>query len=389
MKVALLSTIYGHGKILADVGTEILSALQKNPYIKSIDVLTVKRASSRVRFDSKTNVMGIYSPGEAISYISLYWKLFRNKYDLIFINSMPTSQGRSSLSNFLFLIIPLYARFFLQVKTVVLYHNSTFLNEVDKLGYSSIADRFRLLALKALEKILFKNSNFMVLLKCYAERIKQSIPDANIFQINLPFLGGFASLYLNGILGLDFIRPDPPHKGMIRILLFGSWGPQKDLEKALEAISDLKKSGLNFTTTLAGGVNSHFPEYERVFKKIILRHKGIITTLHQYVDSKEIHSLFLNSDLIILPYVTPGGFSSVLAISKLYNLHVIVPKFTEFIEQGENYDKITYVPISYTVEDLRDAIRHVKIGNQQKIMASEAFNQMVEEINNLILKFNC
>src|SRR4029077_9700216 len=48
----------------------------------------------------------------------------------------------------------------------------------------------------------------------------------------------------------------------VRVLLFGAWGPQKDLSGAVGVLQRLRADGLPMRVTVAGGSNPNFPEFE-------------------------------------------------------------------------------------------------------------------------------
>ncbi|MEM3488876.1 MAG: hypothetical protein QXO75_04365, partial [Nitrososphaerota archaeon] len=124
MKVALISNIYGHGKILQDSGTSLLLAAQNLQEIESIDVYTHLQTGEKIEFTKKVNIIPIIDPDRPSSYVKLHNAIVNGTYDKVVVNSMPTSQGSKNIANLLFLVMPvIWARIY-KINVSVLYHNS-------------------------------------------------------------------------------------------------------------------------------------------------------------------------------------------------------------------------------------------------------------------------
>lgn len=90
------------------------------------------------------------------------------------------------------------------------------------------------------------------------------------------------------------IKWKPPDN---RILFFGRIAEYKGLRYLIEASLDLQERGIPFTLVIAGH-GDDFTPYRPLLGHIRSKH-----ILNRYIDPAEIDALFLNSDVIALPYV--------------------------------------------------------------------------------------
>ena len=385
MKVALVSVIYNHGKILAEIGTPLLLAFEEMKEVEKIDVYTQMEDDGNILENERTTIIPIIDPERPLTYLKLLRLITKSKYDRIVVNSMPTSQGSKNISNLLYLALPIIWSNIYGLEVSVLYHNSPFLNEVGKLGYSGLKNRFKSLIIRAIEKRMYLSCDVYFLLKLYAEKIKKIIPNARVNWINAGVITGFTTLYLNKKLTSDVIKIVPSGKE-VTILIYGSWGPQKDISKALEAVKIVKDSGLVVKVIVAGDSNLHFPGYISFFEETLANYKEIIDERIGYVNEVDLYSIFERSDLIILPYVVPGGFSGVLSISMLFGLDIIIPEFEEFKEQLTGYGETYFIPKDFSAADIvskiEDIMRKNKMEERRAIEPSIRFREFIDEIKN-------
>ena len=385
MKVALVSVIYNHGKILAHSGTSLLLAFEGMKGIDKLDVYTQVEREGNSLFTSRAMIVPVIDPERPLTYLKLFRLVTKAKYDRIVVNSMPTSQGNKNISNLLYLCLPIIWSKIYDLKVSVLYHNSPFLNEVGKLGYSGLMNRFKSSIIKAIEKRMYSSCNVYFLLKLYAEKIKKIIPNARVNWINAAVIDGFTTLYLNKKLNFEVINMVPSGKEAT-ILIYGSWGPQKDVSKALEAVKIVKDSGLMAKVIVSGDSNLHFPGYISFFEETLANYKEVIDERIGYVSEVDLYSIFERSHLIILPYVVPGGFSGVLSISMLFGLHVIVPEFDEYKEEAAGYGRVHFISKNFSASEIavkiEDILGKIKQEEERAIAPAAMFKQFVDEIEN-------
>ena len=385
MKVALVSVIYNHGKILAEIGTPLLLAFEEMKEVEKVDVYTQIGDERSAFAQNKAKIIPVINPAKSLTYIKLLGVITKQKYDRIVVNSFPTSQGNKNIANLLYLSLPIIWSKIYGLKVSVLYHNSPFLNEVEKLGYSGLKNKIKSSVIKAIEREMYSSCDVFFLLKLYAERIREIIPYGRASQINLRGIVGFTTLFLNRKLDLQAIKKIVSGKE-VTILAYGTWGPQKDLSKALEALKMAKNSGLNVRVVVAGDVNLHFPDYAGVFEETLAKYQEVIDNKIGFVSEVDLYSLFTSSDIIILPYVVSGGFSGVLSISMLFGLDIIVPEFKEFKEQVADYGRVHFVSKNFSATDIaskiEDILRKNNLEERRAIEPAIRFMEFIDEIKN-------
>ncbi|MEM0134717.1 MAG: glycosyltransferase, partial [Thermoplasmatales archaeon] len=273
-----------------------------------------------------------YRYDDSISILRLL-SLRKSNYDWIIFNLLPTGFGSKSAPNLFGLMIPLFLRILFRMRNVrLIYHNSVFTNDIRKLGYNSFFNKFRAFFLGFIERELFKNLETFVFLDLYKERITRKIGRNNVKVMKCNYLEAIASIYINDKIteNLRHVKNDPPV-----ILMHGNWGPQKNLELGLVSLRELKQSGKNFKLILSGGINHHFPDYEKRFNDLIQHYSEVIGTYMGYVRERDIMELFLKADLVLLPYNTPGGHSAVLEQAIFFEVPTIAINFPEYEEQAQ------------------------------------------------------
>ena len=90
--------------------------------------------------------------------------------------------------------------------------------------------------------------------------------------------------------------------------------------------------------------------------------------------------MYLNSDLIIIDYNAPGGFSSVIASAMFFQKFIISRRFDEFVSQTKDYDKIIF----YNENELEMTIRkyidkvHPQIGTEEIYILNKIEKMKIE-----------
>lgn len=339
MRVAYVGDFINHGKSLQTNGTSIVILLSMIVGVDSIDVYCPERNENIEEFipPHNVNLITFYKYDDSISILRLL-SLRKISYDWIIFNLLPTGFGTKSISNLFGLMVPLYLTILFRLKNIrLIYHNSVFTNDIRKLGYDSFFNKLRAFFLGLLERELFKNLETFVLLDLYKQRITGKIGPNKVKVMKGSYLEAIASVYINGkmIEELYHIENDPPV-----IHMHGNWGPQKNLELGLASLRKLKQYGKNFKLIISGGINHHFPGYEKRFNDLIQLYSDIIDTYMGYVSEREIMELFLEDDLVVLPYNTPGGHSGVLEQAIFFEIPSVAINFPEYLEEALNIKNV-------------------------------------------------
>lgn len=343
MKIAYIGDFINHGASLQTSGTPLVILLSEIEETDSIDVYCPKinKEVEEFRIPKKVNIISFYEYDNPISIMRLLRINWKN-YDLIIFNILPTGFGQSSISNLIALIMPLIIMKLLRNRNVrVIYHNSVFTNDFKVLGYNSIYNKIRSYFLGKIEKLIFKNVPTYVLLKLYKERINKAIGRNRVSVLSSNFLEAVTTIYINNAIEnrfLEFNRSEIP-----TILLHGNWGPQKNIDLALSSLLKLQSNGVKFRLIISGGINNHFPNYELKFKRVLKFYSNIIFEYLGYVKESELMYIFLRSDIVLLPYKTPGGHSGVLEQAMFFEVPVIAFDFPEYEEQCGGNNKVKLI----------------------------------------------
>jgi 23S rRNA U2552 (ribose-2'-O)-methylase RlmE/FtsJ len=97
-----------------------------------------------------------------------------------------------------------------------------------------------------------------------------------------------------------------------------------------------------------------------------------------YVKEKDIYSLFVDTDLIILPYNTPGGHSGVLEQAMFYEIPTVAIDFPEYKEQSENVDFVTLTSQENLEKTVEEILLKLKRRKEIKIKS-----KIIETMNNM------
>lgn len=387
VKIAYIGDFINHGKSLQTSGTPIVILLASLPNVEQVDVYCPKKNDIEEEFKEpeKVRVIESYSYNNFVSILKLL-KIRKCSYDLILFNLLPTAFGNSSISNLTGLTLPLILRNFVGAKKLrVIYHNSVFTNDINKLGYNTLYDKIRSIFLKLVEKRIFKTIPTFVLLNLYKRRIDEAIKSNVVSVINARYLEAVTTVYINGHL-LDYQIPTRDRNIVRNVIMHGSWGPQKNLQLGLETLRILKEEGLKFNLLISGAINHHFPEYQKEFDNLLSRYGSIIDKYLGYVEEKDIMNLFFDADLLILPYNTPGGHSGVLEQAIFFEVPTVAIDFPEYREQAGGLKIIKLV----TIEGLYKTVGNMLLDQsvRTKILLGSKIQEVKEQIAVMLQGFD-
>ena len=362
MKIAYVGDFINHGKSLQTIGTSIVILLSLLEDVDSIDVFCPEENEITEEFElpSKVMLQKFYKYDNSKSILWLLKVQWKN-YDAVIFNMLPTGFGKGTMANATALFIPILLVKLLRQKNIrVIYHNSVFTNDVRKLGYDTGFDKIRSFFLGIVERILFKNLDTFVLLNIYKERIDKSIGENRVRVLKSRYLEAITSLYINKAMNVEYLKVEK--SDVPTILMHGSWGPQKNIELGLSGLKKLKKDGAKFRITISGGLNHHFPDYERKFQELLYSYSDIVDEYLGPVAEKYIMKIFLNANLLLLPYNTPGGHSGVLEQAIFFEVPTIAIDFPEYREQARSLANVKLVH----PENFSSAIKEMLKNNDSK-----------------------
>jgi glycosyltransferase involved in cell wall biosynthesis len=384
MHIAYVGNFHNFGHSAANTTTAMVYLMSELKEVESIDVFCAYPNTNieETFIPDKVKIIPLFNAKNPLSTINLYrikWK----KYDTVIFNILPTVFGKSSLLNMIGLISPYILKKLGNRNIRVVYHNSTFTNDIEKLGYNSPTDRIRKIILSMVEMRMFTSLPVYMPLKIYVNKILDINNKALVKYIDMRYFEAIPTIYINSFTRNKFIeRGKNPNK---TILLHGYWGPQKNLEFALENLMKLRNAGIKFHLILSGCVNSNFPAYVAHFNQLVKKYSMVIDERLGYISEKNIMKLFLFSDLVVIPYNVPGGHSGVLETAIFFDTQVICINHPEFAEQASGLNGVIltdpyhfYNNLKIYLEREHDRTRNTFIDISQKIvLATESVRQLL------------
>ncbi|MCW6169352.1 MAG: glycosyltransferase [Thermoplasmatales archaeon] len=371
-----------HGKSLQTNGTSIVILLSLLENVDSIDVFCPEENDKTEEFElpSKVILREFYRYGNSKSILRLLKIPWKN-YDVVIFNMLPTGFGNGTMANATALFVPILLVKLLKQKNIrVIHHNSIFTNDVRKLGYDTGFDKIRSFFLGIVEGSLFKNVKTFVFLNLYKEKINESVGKNKVHLLNGRYLEAIATIYINGAMhvkSLEYEKKDIP-----TILMHGSWGPQKNIELGLSVLKKQKEEGGKFRLVVSGGLNHHFPEYEKEFNELLHSYSDIIDEYLGPVAERDIMKIFLKTSLLLLPYNIPGGHSGVLEQGIFFEVPTIAIYFPEYREQARSLANVKLVP----PENFSSAIKEMLKNNDSKteLEINQKIHELIQNIKILL-----
>ena len=387
MKVAYVGNIINHGFPLAAWGTGFLITLSEQPVVESVEVFCPEKdvVEQPVRYPPNLVVRPLIEYGNPFSVLSVIESIRHGNYDIVIFNLNATSLGDRNLLNLMVLAMPWIVSRLLRIKTFLIYHSSVLTTDIKRLGYNSWYNQIRMSIVKSIEALLFSSVDTYVLLKLYKTKIDHKIKRNKVHFLSIAYVEAIPTLFFNyGNEIPGSIAISGRSSGPI-ILLHGFWGPQKNLELALESLDLLRKEGFKFKVILSGGINPHFTEYLPNFESIVKKYDGVIDELRGFVNEKEILNLFEATDLLLLPYKVAGGHSGVLEIGFFFETNVICVTHPEYDEKRVFMNKfLSLVDEQSFVNAVREAITNWRPSSGRSVDAATKLHLLGKCISTLI-----
>jgi glycosyltransferase involved in cell wall biosynthesis len=275
----------------------------------------------------------------------------RRTTDAYLFSIYVTAFGRRSIANVVGLLLPPILRIAARRPVFVYMHNFLETQDSETLGFR--VGRLTKTGVRLLERTLIALTRVVVPLRSMQTVVEREV-GGRVEVLLLPYLEALFAATRPGVAPASSMAapPLPP----LRVLLFGYWGPQKDLTGALDVLGGLAAEGCPLDVTVAGEANPGFPEY----RERLERAKGSLPVERFHfvgrVDEEEVFPLVRRHHLLLLPYRATGGISGVMNVGALADLDLLaydVPQLREF--SGELGERVRFVPAGDS-SALREAI---------------------------------
>ena len=331
-RFAVFGTYYPDFQFAGNSTTGLVQLLSELPGVTKIDVYCpVGSALPSDADPAKVELRPIWRHNDPASLLRALGRLFRasDAYDAIIFNIYVTAFGRSRLGNVVGLLMPSVLSIASGRRVLTYMHNFVETQEVESLGYSP--GRAARTVAHVLEGIALRATRVVVPLEGQQRAIREAF-GRTAACVYLPYIEAVHSL--RSMLPGGAPSRFPSSTGGPRVLLFGSWGPQKDLASVSTALRDLCQTGSVGALTLAGPANAHFPGAEEETHRVVAELDGPAFQRIPFIAEEEIVPLFLEHDVVILPYRATGGYSGALNCAALTDIAVVAYDLPQLREQA-------------------------------------------------------
>lgn len=318
LKLGFVGTFHPRAERLGTASTGMVALLSQLDWVSNVTVFgqigaTMPEGSNL----EKVSFENIWDFDNPISLIRLLLILIRrsSNLDRIIFNTYLTAFGRSDAVNGLGLLLPCILRTVSRKSVIVYMHNFLETEHPEELGYEG--RYWGKVFAGLLERLLSRTCDVVAPLESQITTLKK-LKGMKLRQVFVPYVEALPeSPPSNGI------REDLPQSGDLRILLFGFWGPQKDLETPLSCLSKLVEDGHPIKVVIAGSLNPNFLAEGSKMLQQTTASFGDKFEVELNVPFSRVPHLFRDSDILILPYNSTGGYSGVLNVAAYYGLKVI------------------------------------------------------------------
>jgi glycosyltransferase involved in cell wall biosynthesis len=319
MRIGFFGTFYPQTQKAANSSTGIGILLARSTRVERLELFIPTSARLPTTLDqSRVQLHALWSLDGPASLLRATVALLRRapQLDGYLFNIHMTSFGRSSLVNGIGLLVPTIVAKFTRKPVLVYMHNLYSSQEVSKLGYTPNF-LVRHLA-RLLERNLLVTTDLVVPLASMAESVKKAY-GRTVPAILIPYVEAVHST----VLSTQSPPAVPKMHSPFRILLFGHWGPQKDITGIFQILRGILSRVPDVTITVAGEMNLNFPAYASSADREIRANVGERLRFIGRVDEDQLGELFLSHDVLLLPYTSTGGYSGAINAAAPSGLRII------------------------------------------------------------------
>jgi hypothetical protein len=331
-RIGFFGTFFPESEFAGNSSTGIVAALIRNAGVESLVIFSQVGSylPDTVRYQ-KVELRPCWSHDNPISLLFALRDMLRHSsnVDGFLFNVFLTAFGRTSFANGVGLLVPSLVALLSRKPVVVYMHNFLETQDVAQLGYRpTILQR---LGVRFLEGLLLKHTIVAVPLRSQQEKVM------DVFQtaprtIPLPFIEPF---------GLMAISAESHKRGTMlggeptRILLLGTWGPQKDLSGVLSALRVAHERGGRFVVDITGAINPQFPGYQKEVDQAAESMDPEWFHFLERIPEDRILDAVLDHDLLILPYNASGGYSGAMSLGAYCGMGIIAYDLPQLREAAD------------------------------------------------------
>jgi len=333
LKLGVFGNFYPSPSRLGPHTTGLVMQLAESERVESILLFTTNAARCPgLKVIPKLQFDHCWEHEDPLSLLRALMKMLRamRRVDAYLFNVFMTSFGRSRVANALGLGLPAIVSILSRKPVVVYMHNSTHSEDFELLGYHP--SRFTLCFLDLLFWLLGRTTSLVFPLPSQSRAFTNEVgvPARSLF---LPYVEGLPILVaLEGSMVGRMKSAQAPKQALRRILLFGSWGPQKDFESVDRLVTRLDHSQVAYQLIIAGSVNPNFPNSERKLLELARRLPANKSALELGLSDGELGILLLGTDVLCLPYRASGGSSGVMNLGAFFGVPMVATDLPQLRE---------------------------------------------------------
>jgi glycosyltransferase involved in cell wall biosynthesis len=334
ISIGYFSGFYPNPDSLGSTSTGYVKLLTEASGVSKVMIFGPKDARVPDHWNrSRIQLLPVWKPNDPLSLIRTAYRLWKERkgIDLYFFNIHLSIFGRSRVSTGIGLVTPPLIAFLTSKPTVTYMHNLVETQDLVNLGYQ--VGGMTKLGAHLMERLICETTVLQVPLV--------SQRDVAVYRLHHK-VEQFVLPYAEGIYALDealgagaksWGSRVATSDGPAELLLFGFWGPQKDLAGGLEIILDAMRLGARVHTRVVGTVNAHFPAYAAELARTRSQlPEGAFEFLGE-IDEEQIGPIFASTDVVLLPYRATGGYSAAMNLAAAFDCDIVaydLPSLREF-----------------------------------------------------------
>lgn len=329
--------------------------LDQNIQLSNIVILGNRNSQLTNSFSKKVSLKNVWEPDDIVSLIKILLYVTLSGCDNFVFNISLTSFGTKKLTNFLGLLLPPLTSLIKRRRAIVYMHSFLESQNIEQLGYK--AGRLERSIVRFLEKLNAMTSTLITFLPSISVEMTRILKKKVHYQF-IPFR---TAIFLHEMTS-DRLPRSIKERKRPNVLLFGVWGPKKDLIGILTSLKEmLDRKEIDIHVTVAGAINRNFPRHEVNIMKLMDNLDSENFSFIWNPEDLQIPELFVNADCVVLPYRASVGSSGVLHLSAFYGCKTVAYYNERIAEEAMllNAD-ITFVN-SPMDEQFLDYMKNVKV----------------------------
>ncbi|MGP8071722.1 MAG: hypothetical protein ACLPZM_01135 [Thermoplasmata archaeon] len=320
VRVGFFGSFYPYLDRLSSTSIGLVHFLSLSNAVSKILVFSPEGSSLPPGLDgSKIAILPVWRFDRPLSIFKTLWSIVdrKSELDLLIFNVYLTSFGRRPLANGVGLLLPVAASFLMHTRPVVYMHNFVETQDIQSLGYNPTS--LSASVARTIERMLAARCELIAPLASQSRKLEGPLGRRLKYGV-IPYAEAVPSATFpeQGAVGKA-----SSSTARLRILLFGSWGPQKDVQGIVKALEQIDVGGPPLEIVIAGGINPNFPSYSSVLDSIVATSTTLHVRLRLGIPESEVRGLFCESDVVILPYNATGGYSAVMNVAAYYRTPVL------------------------------------------------------------------